>query len=121
MVHASSILEGLDPGFLPDQHMHKCGPRSLVGEVAIATGQTWQQHMATPSWHVRAGVGGALWRQGYSVEDELRPPMVSRTLADKLLRAGKSLNFLRRDCLPAHVPTPACCPACSSPAVQLFP
>ena len=42
-----------------------------------------------------SGVGGALWRQGFSVEDELRPPMVSRALAHKLLRAGKSLNFLR--------------------------
>ena len=42
-----------------------------------------------------AGIGGALWRQGYSVEEELRPPFISRALAHKLLRAGKTLNFLR--------------------------
>jgi hypothetical protein len=42
-----------------------------------------------------AGVGGALWRQGFAVEHELRPPIVSAALAHKLLRAGKSLNFLR--------------------------
>ena len=59
---------------------------------------------AAATLRAHAGVGGALWRQGYSVEDELRPPMVSRALADKLLRAGKSLNFLRcaRPCL--HTP-----------------
>ena len=48
-----------------------------------------------------AGIGGALWRQGYSVEEELRPPFISRAFANKLLRAGKTLNFLRWPTLPA--------------------
>lgn len=38
---------------------------------------------------------GALWRSGYRLEDALRPPFIPPALALKLLRAGKSLNFLR--------------------------
>ncbi|KAK9833447.1 hypothetical protein WJX81_006327 [Elliptochloris bilobata] len=41
---------------------------------------------------------GALWRSGYRLEDTLRPPFIPPALAHKLLRAGKSLNFLRECC-----------------------
>lgn len=43
-------------------------------------------------------VGGCLWRDGFTLDEVIRPPFVSPALAETLLRAGKSLNFLRECC-----------------------
>ena len=43
-------------------------------------------------------VGGCLWRDGFRLDDAIRPPFVTPALAEALLRAGKSLNFLRECC-----------------------
>ncbi|GMH41519.1 hypothetical protein BSKO_09429 [Bryopsis sp. KO-2023] len=39
-----------------------------------------------------------MWREGYSINIAMLPAFVSPTLADKILRAGKSINFLREYC-----------------------
>ncbi|KAK9917451.1 hypothetical protein WJX75_004487 [Coccomyxa subellipsoidea] len=41
---------------------------------------------------------GSLWRTGYLLEEGMRPPFVSAAMADKLLRGGKTLIFLRECC-----------------------
>ena len=38
---------------------------------------------------------GKLWREGYKLEESMRSPFISQDLASRILRAGKSLNFLR--------------------------
>ncbi|CAL5229384.1 g12698 [Coccomyxa viridis] len=43
-------------------------------------------------------VGGCLWRDGFRLDEVIRPPFVTLDLAETLLRAGKSLNFLRECC-----------------------
>ena len=43
-------------------------------------------------------VGGCLWRDGFTLDEVIRPPFVTPALAETLLRAGKSLNFLRECC-----------------------
>lgn len=43
-------------------------------------------------------MGGCLWRDGFRLDEAIRPPFVSPALAQTLLRAGKSLNFLRECC-----------------------
>ncbi len=43
-------------------------------------------------------MGGCLWRDGFRLDDAIRPPFVTPALAEALLRAGKSLNFLRECC-----------------------
>ena len=43
-------------------------------------------------------VGGCLWRDGFRLDEAIRPPFVTPALAETLLRAGKSLNFLRECC-----------------------
>ena len=44
---------------------------------------------------VGAASPGSLWRKGYVLEEGMRPPFVSAAMADKLLRGGKTLIFLR--------------------------
>ena len=39
-----------------------------------------------------------LWRARYSLNDAMRPPFISETVAMDVLRVGKSINFLRRRC-----------------------
>lgn len=39
-----------------------------------------------------------LWRTGYTLNEAMLPGFVSPTLAQKILRAGKSINFLRSRC-----------------------
>ena len=43
-------------------------------------------------------MGGCLWRDGFRLDEAIRPPFVTPALAQTLLRAGKSLNFLRECC-----------------------
>lgn len=38
---------------------------------------------------------GKMWREGYRLEDSMRSPFISQALAQRILRAGKGLNFLR--------------------------
>lgn len=38
------------------------------------------------------------WRHGYYIEGDRLPPFVSQDLALKILRSGKSINFLREVC-----------------------
>lgn len=40
---------------------------------------------------------GKMWREGYCLEDRMRSPFISASLAQRILRAGKSLNFLRSE------------------------
>jgi len=42
--------------------------------------------------------GFDLWRMGYTINQNMLPDFVSPTLAEKILRAGKSINFLRSRC-----------------------
>ncbi|KAK9864643.1 hypothetical protein WJX84_011115, partial [Apatococcus fuscideae] len=44
------------------------------------------------------GRAGALWAGGFQVEESMRPPFVSALAAAKILRTGKSINFLRECC-----------------------
>lgn len=37
-----------------------------------------------------------LWREGYEMNEEMLPSFITKTLANKILRAGKSINFLRQ-------------------------
>ena len=39
-----------------------------------------------------------MWRDGFRLDEVIRPPFVTPDLAETLLRAGKSLNFLRECC-----------------------
>lgn len=39
-----------------------------------------------------------LWRDAYKLEPAKLPPFISRELAQTILRAGKSINFLRDAC-----------------------
>ena len=49
------------------------------------------------SLHAAVGGHGKLWRDGYRLEESMRSPFISEALASRILRAGKSLNFLRQD------------------------
>ena len=51
-----------------------------------------------PIFHAEGRVGGCLWRDGFRLDEVIRPPFVTPDLAETLLRAGKSLNFLRECC-----------------------
>ncbi|KAJ9510229.1 hypothetical protein QJQ45_015708 [Haematococcus lacustris] len=49
--------------------------------------------------NLTGGPGGRdLWRQGYWLEEAQLPPFISPQLASKVLRAGKSINFLQDVC-----------------------
>lgn len=39
-----------------------------------------------------------LWREGYSLHDGMLPSFISQSLAQRILRTGKSINFLRVCC-----------------------
>lgn len=39
-----------------------------------------------------------LWREGYTIQESMLPEFVPSMLAQKILRAGKSINFLRSRC-----------------------
>lgn len=45
-----------------------------------------------------ASQGFDLWRTGYTINQNMLPDFVSPTLAQTILRAGKSINFLRSRC-----------------------
>jgi len=47
-------------------------------------------------------VPGCKWRTGHLLEESMCPPFVSRSMAEKLLRCGKTLIFLR--CVPQQSP-----------------
>ncbi|EIE20511.1 hypothetical protein COCSUDRAFT_48540 [Coccomyxa subellipsoidea C-169] len=51
----------------------------------------------TASPHSKASPG-SLWRKGYLLEEDMRPPFVSAAMSHKLLRGGKTLIFLRECC-----------------------
>ena len=52
-----------------------------------------------------AGVAAQhLWRDAYVLDDAVRPSFVSPALATAILRAGKSLLFLRCGFLIGHFP-----------------
>ncbi|MQL85494.1 hypothetical protein Taro_018021 [Colocasia esculenta] len=40
----------------------------------------------------------SLWREGYRIESSMLPSFISPTLANRILRTGKSINFLRVCC-----------------------
>ena len=44
---------------------------------------------------VVAGLPDDLWRSGYRLNEDMRPNFISRPMASTILRAGKSINFLR--------------------------
>lgn len=43
----------------------------------------------------RAGSTADLWHTGYRLNEDMRPTFITRQLACTILRAGKSINFLR--------------------------
>lgn len=45
-----------------------------------------------------SGSRGDLWRHAYKLEPAKLPPFISAELAATILRAGKSINFLRDAC-----------------------
>lgn len=49
---------------------------------------------------------GKLWRDGYRLEESMRSPFISEALASRILRAGKSLNFLRSIRHPSNLVCP---------------
>lgn len=49
-------------------------------------------------WPSDGGDGFDLWRDGYEVVAAMLPPFVSTDLAEVVLRAGKTINFLRHCC-----------------------
>lgn len=44
---------------------------------------------------MHAGLSDDLWRNGYRLNDNMRPSFISKQMAGTILRAGKSINFLR--------------------------
>ena len=42
-----------------------------------------------------AGLTNDLWHTGYKLNEDMRPNFISRQMACTILRAGKSINFLR--------------------------
>ena len=42
-----------------------------------------------------AGPSDDLWRTGYRLNEDMRPTFITRQMACTILRAGKSINFLR--------------------------
>lgn len=40
----------------------------------------------------------SLWREGYRIQTSMLPSFISQTLAQRILRTGKSINFLRVCC-----------------------
>ena len=40
----------------------------------------------------------SLWREGYRLHDSMLPLFISPSLAQRILRTGKSINFLRVCC-----------------------
>jgi hypothetical protein len=60
---------------------------------------TGSQSLITQSWLCADHLGdGKMWRSGYQLENKMRSPFISESLAHHVLRAGKSLNFLRWVC-----------------------
>ena len=49
-------------------------------------------------WRTTTGVQKDLWREGYVLDSQQLPPMVTSELATKILRCGKSIIFLRESC-----------------------
>ncbi|KAK1312967.1 hypothetical protein QJS10_CPA06g02256 [Acorus calamus] len=45
-----------------------------------------------------ASAGSLLWREGYRLQPSMLPPFIPRDLAHRILRTGKSINFLRACC-----------------------
>ncbi len=52
---------------------------------------------------MHAGLSDDLWRNGYRLNEEMRPSFISKQIAGTILRAGKSINFLRYHTLQASV------------------
>jgi hypothetical protein len=52
---------------------------------------------------MHAGLSDDLWRNGYRLNEEMRPSFISKQMAGTILRAGKSINFLRYHTLQASV------------------
>ena len=50
---------------------------------------------------MHAGLSDDLWRNGYRLNEEMRPSFISKQMAGTILRAGKSINFLRYHTLQA--------------------
>eukprot|EP00798_Chlamydomonas_sp_ICE-L_P007206 gene7206-317_t len=44
------------------------------------------------------GLAHDMWRDGYWLDQNQLPPFLTQTLANKILRAGKSINFLQECC-----------------------
>lgn len=42
------------------------------------------------------GLSDDLWRSGYRLNEDMRPTFISKKMASTILRAGKSINFLRQ-------------------------
>ncbi|KAL6744735.1 Spc98 family-domain-containing protein [Haematococcus lacustris] len=69
---------------------------NLTGELAVLS---LSSSTAPGGVGVVGGPGGRdLWRQGYWLEAAQLPPFISPQLASKVLRAGKSINFLQDVC-----------------------
>ena len=58
-------------------------------------GQGSPEHESDGRRYCTAGAPGALWGQQYSLIDGLRPAFITPALAATIMRAGKSLIFLR--------------------------
>lgn len=69
--------------------------------IVAQAGFTSQQHSKTRSgisMKLTAPHGRDPWREGYKIEPAKLPPFISAALAQCILRAGKSINFLRDSC-----------------------
>ena len=53
---------------------------------------------------MHAGLADDLWRSGYRLNEDMRPTFISKKMASTILRAGKSINFLRCATLSSKLP-----------------
>ncbi len=56
---------------------------------------------------MHAGLSDDLWRNGYRLNEDMRPSFISKQMAGTILRAGKSINFLRYHSLQACAGPPS--------------
>ncbi|XP_078440905.1 spindle pole body component 98 isoform X2 [Wolffia australiana] len=69
-----------------------CAPLFAMVKAWVLRGELCDPHS---EFFVVVAGGSALWRSGYLIEPSMVPSFISPELAGRILRAGKSINFLR--------------------------
>ena len=70
-------------------HAWSCMPTCLTITLPQATSEVNRSSCGI------AGLTDDLWHTGYKLNEDMRPTFISRPMACTILRAGKSINFLR--------------------------